>query len=124
MSDNVRVPSLWPIRHQRRDAAIARDRAHSESRFQGLEKAIASIHCKLDEVLSRIEQPLPPPPGLQSEEIKPDKLIDITTRVERIEFLLLRTSLSNSEIIDTEIPSFLLKASATVCPDVVFALVV
>ena len=68
MSDaNVIIPSVWPARQFRRDAAIARDRAHVESRFQCLEASITSVEAKLDEILHRLGQSRLPP-GLSCQE--------------------------------------------------------
>ena len=83
MSDEVAIPSMWPARHQRREAAVARDRANVEKRFKNLEDAISSMTSKVDDILSKISQSaLQYPPGL----------VSFQERLERLETLLVCSS--------------------------------
>ena len=88
------VPSAWPPRQLRREAAIARDRAQTDERFKSLEGKVVSMDAKLDEiqkkiamVISRLDgdstMPAMYPPGLHEGHF--GMLIQ---RVDRLEAIL------------------------------------
>ena len=96
-------PSLWPARHGRRDAAIARDRARVEDRFASLDRTLAVLSTKVDRLFEVWSQ---------RNNAKTEHCCSfdsLATRIERIEILLMRTSLTDFKTLDTEIQAMLPK---------------
>ena len=96
--------SSWSIRQVRRQAAIARDRTHVEQRFDALEKNVTLMSGKIDEVLRLM---VSSPPGLAAQSYddtsESSNLVnDLAGRVQRMELLLLRTSLKDFDTLDRE----------------------
>lgn len=103
------TPGLWAPRLH---PAIARDRAQVANRFGGLEKKICSMSEKLDLILQMIEQqpkaqPIRPRCPQDESDISPREAAHLETRVERLEMLLLRESISECKALDREICAML-----------------
>ena len=107
MLEQNAIPSVWPARHLRREAAVSPDRSRVEERFGKMESALGMIDTKIDKLLSALGQtPLGP------REDRGPSLQDIACRVERMELLLFRTSIKHFETTSEEIRRILPKTMA------------
>ena len=55
--NDIHVPSLWPLRRERRQLALTRDMGKIESRLKQIEDSIAAFSKKLETVLSTFGSP-------------------------------------------------------------------
>ena len=87
-------PSLWSTREQRRHAAVARDMNAIAEKFNTLESMVFNLDAKLDEVLIGIADLNAG--KSHAEASRPDPSVqDVSARVARMEFLLMRTSVND-----------------------------
>ena len=80
------VPSAWPIRNERRHAALTRDTNKIETRLSNIESMVEQLNLKIGDVMNMISKKsevLEPPPGLQM-----SIHMDYQERIERLETIL------------------------------------
>eukprot|EP00973_Karenia_brevis_P005408 738336-Karenia_brevis.AAC.1 len=79
---NLDVPSAWPIRNQRRQAALHRDLSHIDRRLHDIESKISSIATTLERILDD------PKAALHNDQVEKDEIhesiFQISTRLERM----------------------------------------
>jgi len=95
------VSSLWPGRRERRQAAVARDNEKINIRLVQLEESMKAMTAKIDKLLLH---------QCPSSGIDVSNLAD---RIDKIEFLLVRTSVSQFKELDRDILQMLPKCIPT-----------
>ena len=83
------VPSVWPVRNERRHAAMAKDMDKINSRLSNIENIVEQLSDKLNDVMAILSPKshiVHPPPGLQINVDKDHQ--DYQHRIERLETIL------------------------------------
>jgi hypothetical protein len=82
--NNGSIPSLWPVRNERRHTAQVRDISKIHERFHAIESTLSYLVTKIDEITnnSKLLRDVTSPPGLCNEDH------DLENRVARLETLL------------------------------------
>merc|ERR1719362_1242095 len=96
-------PSSWPVRLQRRHAAVTTFNAEVLQRLQdnalthsALADTVQNLSNKIDMLINRFDSPV----ASQTSHAEP---VDLLARVESMELLLFRTSLENFGKIDLQL---------------------
>jgi hypothetical protein len=110
------VPSAWPVRNERRQAAVSRDMNKVEARLLRIESSLELISGKLRDVCNIIQNDMPTSKQLMA----PMETCDpLESRIDKLELLLLRTSLEDFRTLDRDIIKFMprIVESASIEPD-------
>ena len=101
--ERVVASSMWPARNHKRHLAQARDMEKVHLRLDNIEHRLAQIVTTLERSCDQADR-------LQADEadnVLTDTVQELSTRIERIELLLLRTPLDDFSILDTHIAKLL-----------------
>jgi len=110
MDGFVLASSVWSARYQKRHAAITRDKTYLVSRLCSIESAISNLDAKVDEILATLNSSyLPVADAYSRYDRTPfcqrldDNIEEIAARLDPMELLLFRTSLTDSASLDDDI---------------------
>mmetsp|Transcript_98520 Transcript_98520/g.299005 ORF Transcript_98520/g.299005 Transcript_98520/m.299005 type:complete len:237 (-) Transcript_98520:212-922(-) len=95
------VPSPWPIRNERRQAAINRDTKMLDTRLSSSEQSLELITDKLNDLCNAIQIGTYPTNRQDMDTF--ETISAISDRVEKMELLLLRFSLDDFRALDRDI---------------------
>ena len=99
-------PSSWPIRNERRHAAIINSKADICNKIDAMSSILASLIDTLQNTVSHLGEKI----NVVTQRLGPDApaLTDVDHRVTKLEMLLLRTSIKGFQCLDKEIIQMML----------------